>query len=72
MSSFPVSIEIGVYKQPIPITLEDSQRNIFSTWEEDWPWFGQIKGMGEEYEKRRKEDKNNKGILQKKTGIFSF
>jgi len=31
-----VSIAIGVYKQPISITLEDSQRNIFRTWEEDW------------------------------------
>jgi len=28
--------------------------------------------MGEEYEKRgRKGDENNKGILQRKTGIFS-
>jgi hypothetical protein len=61
-----------VYKQPIPITLEVSQRNVSRTWEEDWTWFGQVKGMGEEYKKRgRKGDKNNKRILQRKTGIFS-
>jgi hypothetical protein len=67
-----MSTAIGVYKQLIPITLEDSQSNIFKTWEEDWPWFGQMKGMGEEYEKRgRKGGENNKGILETKTGIFS-
>jgi hypothetical protein len=71
-SSFPVNIAIRVYKQPIPNTLEDSQRNIFRTWEEEWTWVGQIKGMEEEYEKRgRKGGKNNKEILQKKTGLFS-
>ena len=67
-----MSIAIGVYKKPIPITLEDSQRNIFRTWEEEWTWVGQIKGIEEEYEKRgRKGDENKKGILQRKTGLFS-
>lgn len=65
-------VAIGVFEQPIPITLEDTRRNIFRIWGEDWPCFGQIKWMGNEYKKRsRKGNKDSKGILQRKTEILS-
>jgi hypothetical protein len=72
-SSFPGAKAVGVYKQPIPITLEDTQNNTIRSQEEDGSWFGQRNGMGKEYEKIKQEGrKNSKGILEWKTEVRSL